>query len=170
VKSKFFLTLPTNTFSELEMQLPSGLRRTVSELVAAILLVFIVAAAGSIVYYAFTYKYSQMRAGMRYEERSLEDTVLESESLTIVYALLNASESPTSPPLYLVLGTGLKPPVIGAIYINGSMVYNGTLKLPPTSTILLKIPTHLKVSGRGIADITVASVSGVKYHASGYVG
>ena len=145
-------------------------RRSLSELVAAILLVFIVVVAGSIVYYAFSYKYSQIHKELARGRADIEESLLESESLSILYVILNVSENREAPPLYIVLGTGLKPPRIGAVYVNGSMVYDGALSLPSTSTVVLKIPTMLNATQGDLVDVEIASVNGVKYSATGYAG
>jgi flagellin-like protein len=143
-------------------------RRGLSELVAAILLVFIVVTAGTIVYYAFTYRYSSLYKSMAREKAGVEETLLEADSLTILYAVIEQGPA-GRPTLRLALGTGLKPPVIGAIYVNGSMAYNGELRLPCSSLTVLELPVNVEAGKGDIILIELASTSGVVYRASGYV-
>ncbi len=144
--------------------------RGLSEIVAAILLVFIVSVAGAMVYYSFSYKYSLIHEEVSRERMEVEDALLESESLTILYALLNVSESPSSPPLYVAVGTGLKPPIIGAIYVNGTMIYEGEIRLPSNSIAALRIPTTVNATRGDLVEVVLAGISGVRYHATGYAG
>ncbi|MDK2384319.1 MAG: hypothetical protein QI199_05880, partial [Candidatus Korarchaeota archaeon] len=59
---------------------------------------------------------------------------------------------------------------IGAVYVNGTMVYEGAVEPPRNTVLVLRIPTGINATRGDLLEVEVAGTSGVTYRATGYAG
>ncbi len=143
-------------------------RQGLSEIVSALMLILIVVAVGSLIFYNIASRASSQGKTLSREARALEERLLEEESLAILYAHYNTS----SGELYVYVATGDYPVTVSAIYVDEELVWQGSYTLP-TNTIAVIPPPQDRAIGLALTpgtvfQIKVATSKGVVKAAPGY--
>ncbi len=140
-------------------------RRGISEIVSAIMLILIVVAVGSLIFYNIASRASSQGKSLSREAQTLEERLLDEESITIVYAYYNVSGEE----LIIYVATGDYPVTVSAVYVNDELVWSGDYTLPTgTITTLPLIQKNLGLAPGTVFQVKVATSKGVVKVAPGY--
>ena len=142
--------------------------RAVSEIVAALMLILIVTSAGVLIAYHVTNRISTSASQLDVDMDALERRMRDEESLAILYAYYNTSDST----LHIYVSTGAYPVTVSAIYVEGRLVWNNTITINPYSVTDIPGPGKnsipLSLGSGDTFEVKVSTINGVVKAAQGY--